>query len=399
MKYIKELTKEQKKMMPVWAEKWIKIGLKTGKTDWKTFDKYMPICFKKAGLEYPKRVVRVSSPLVGALAASIAGKILNSNAVNGAVGDAVVGAVNGAVGGAVDDAVGGAVDNAVHGAVHDAVRGAVNDAVVGAVDNAVHDAVRDAVDDAVGGAVHNAVHGAVHNAVRDAVDGAVSDAKLKWHYWFGGQFWVGYGYWFWGGPAFVSFFTKVCKLELSKDIMERAEAYQKVCQSVNYIWPNKDFVMVCARPQKINRDERGRLHSLTEKSIEYPDGWGLYHINGVRFDENLWKKVVNKELSGQEIMKIQDMEQRMIALKYYGAENLLKDFNTKQIDKSERGNELYGINGLIPDREVKLLKYSCPSTERVYVKFVPFEIKGADEANAWCFQITTEEYQYLKLEA
>jgi len=355
MKYIKELTKEQKKMMPVWAEKWIKIGLKTGKTDWKTFDKYMPICFKKAGLEYPKRVVRVSSPLVGALAASIAGKILNSNAVNGAVGDAVVGAVNGAVGGAVDDAV--------------------------------------------GGAVHNAVHGAVHNAVRDAVDGAVSDAKLKWHYWFGGQFWVGYGYWFWGGPAFVSFFTKVCKLELSKDIMERAEAYQKVCQSVNYIWPNKDFVMVCARPQKINRDERGRLHSLTEKSIEYPDGWGLYHINGVRFDENLWKKVVNKELSGQEIMKIQDMEQRMIALKYYGAENLLKDFNTKQIDKSERGNELYGINGLIPDREVKLLKYSCPSTERVYVKFVPFEIKGADEANAWCFQITTEEYQYLKLEA
>ena len=97
-KRIDKLTKEQKEMLPIWADKWIKIGLKTGKTDWETFDKYMPICFKKANLKYPKRVVRVSSPLVGALASSIAGKILN---VDGAVDDAVDGAVRDAVDGAV----------------------------------------------------------------------------------------------------------------------------------------------------------------------------------------------------------------------------------------------------------------------------------------------------------
>src|SRR3990167_7370918 len=125
-KRIDELTSEQKAQMKPWAEKWIQIGLKTGETDWDTFDKYMPVCFKKAGLKYPKNVVRVSSPIVGAFAASIAGKILNSGAVDGAVRDAVYVSVRDAVRGAVGDAVRGAVRDAVGGAVRGAVDGAVD---------------------------------------------------------------------------------------------------------------------------------------------------------------------------------------------------------------------------------------------------------------------------------
>ena len=350
-----------------YAKKWINIGLKTGETDWDTFDKYMPICYAKAKLQYPSRVIRVNSPLVGALASSIAEGIYQK------YGDAVGDAVDGAVGGAVD----GAVRDAVHGAVGDAVDGAVGDAVDGAVRDAVDGAVRDAVDDAV-------------DIIRKL------GLSISWHCWLGGQFWVGYG-WYWG-VSFVNFFFDVCNLKLSKDIMERAKAYRKLCESVNYIWPNRNFVMVCARPTKINRDTQGRLHSLTEKSIEYPDHWGLYHIHGVRFEEDLWKKVVNKELSCKEVLSLNNMEQRYIALKIYGADKIFNDLGAKLIDKSDRGNELYSIDGITPHTE-KILRYKCPSTGREYTKFVKREYVNADLAQAESHHFTLEQYYSLQWEA
>src|SRR3990167_9525663 len=124
---IDKLTKKQEAAMKPYADKWIEIGLRTGETDWETFDKYMPICYEKAEIKYPSRVIRVQSPLVGALASAVAQTILRQK--DGAVDDAVDDAVGGAVGGAVDDAVGGAVDGAVDDAVDDAVGDAVGDAV------------------------------------------------------------------------------------------------------------------------------------------------------------------------------------------------------------------------------------------------------------------------------
>ncbi|MGH2611559.1 MAG: hypothetical protein ACRDFB_00750, partial [Rhabdochlamydiaceae bacterium] len=154
MKYVKrvdKLTKEQEAEMSKYAQKWIEIGLKTGETDWETFDKYFPICYQKANIAYPRNIVKVQSPLVGALAASVAEAIWKKK--RGVVADAVRDAVDGAVGGAVGDAVGDAVDGAVGDAVHNAVADAVHDAVNNAVADAVHDAVGDAVGDAVDGAV------------------------------------------------------------------------------------------------------------------------------------------------------------------------------------------------------------------------------------------------------
>jgi len=401
--YIKKLTKKQELAMPKYRDKWIEIGLRTGETDWKTFDKYMPICYEKAGLKYPKNVVRVSSPLVGGLASAIAEAILRKNsgavrdAVGGAVSDAVDGAVDDAVRGAVRDAVGGAVrdavrdavsdavrdavDGAVDGAVSDAVSSAFGDAVRGAVDGAVRDAVDGAVSDAVGdavrgavsGAVGGAVDGAVGDAVGDAVRGAVSIIKkfglsISWHYWLGGQFWVGGWYW---GVSFVNFFFDVCKLKLSKDILERALAYRKVCESVNYIWPNRDFVMVCARPTKINRDERGRLHSDTEKAIKYPDGWGLYCLQGIKFEEKWWKKIVGDEMTPEEVFAIDNQEHRRIAYEYMDKAKMktLKDFKILEEVKDDGfGYPMKIISFSVKNVNEPLifLNCHCPTSGREY---------------------------------
>jgi len=361
MDRIEKLTPEQEAMFPVWRDKWIDIGLKTGETDWETFGVYMPICYQKAGLEFPKKVIRVSSPIVGAFASSIANKILKNKGKS----------------------------------VHDAVHGAVHDAVGGAVGGAVHDAVGGAVHGAVHDAVHDAVHGAVHDAVHDAVHGAVHDAKLEWHFWLGGQFWVG-GWW--GSPAYVSFFTDVCKLKLNVDIQERATAYRKVCESVNYIWCNSEFVMVCARPTKILRNAQGRLHSDTGKAIEYPDGWGLYFLNGVRFDEKLFKEVTSKKMPFKDILAIKDVDQRRQAMKYGSWSDFTESQNATKIDEFTK----LDINGepvsyelwefpfdekknreeRLFTKTVHFARYLCPSTREWHTKGVP-ALKTVAEVMAW----------------
>ncbi len=370
---IDSLTDEEKSKMAEYAEKWIEIGLKTGETDWDTFDKYMPVAYEKAGLKYPKNVVRVSSPLVGALAASVAEGILKKrrdavdDAVRGAVGQAVRGAVDGAVDGAVREAVDDAVDGAVDGAVRDAVRGAVRGAVGDAVDDAVHDAVGDAVETAISIAKKTGV-------------------SLSWHYWLGGQFWVGY---WWYGIAAVNFLFDICNLKLSKDIMERAEAYRKISESVNYIWPNSDFIMVCARPVKILRDERGRLHSEAGQAIEYPDGWGLYMLHGIKFDAPLYWKIVKKEMTSKEALAIPSTDQRAIALQFIGGERLMQDFNGKIIGKDEYG-ELVELTDLKDSNgePYKYLRALNPENgQYVYLRTRP-EFKTAQEAEAWSYDLS-----------
>ena len=98
------LTPEQTAQMEAWADRWIAVGLRTGPMDYDRFVASARACYGYAGIPWPGRVVRVSSPLALALAAPIAGHLLATSA--GAVGGAVTDAVAGAVRDAVGDAVG-----------------------------------------------------------------------------------------------------------------------------------------------------------------------------------------------------------------------------------------------------------------------------------------------------
>lgn len=89
----------------------------------------------------------------------------------------------------------------------------------------------------------------------------------------------------------------------------------------------------------------------------------------------------------------------MIALKLMEPEKLLKDSGAKLLEKSHTGNELYLLKDIFPE-PAYFLKYSCPSTGRVYISGVPPEVGidgKADAAMAWKFSIKVDEY--LNLEA
>tara|TARA_Y100000590_G_C15655566_1_gene990466 strand:+ start:535 stop:1191 length:657 start_codon:yes stop_codon:yes gene_type:complete len=80
-------------------------------------------------------------------------------------------------------------------------------------------------------------------------------------------------------------------------------------------------------------------------------------------------------------------------------ELFLSEHGAKFIDASSRGNELYELSGLIPERTLKILKYRDPSTNELYFCFVPDHIEKPDEGMAWKFHLTEYEYENLAREA
>ena len=178
----------------------------------------------------------------------------------------------------------------------------------------------------------------------------------------------------------------------------------------------------CLVKPKVRADDAYRPHSINSPSISWK--WTKIHcLHGVYFDEKLFYEIVDRKLDGKKIISLTNMEQRRVAMDIYGIEKLMESLDKKLIDKSSRANELYRINlgyssnSIWISRRMRewgstteqitglVLKYSCPSTGRIYFSGIPEvddneqRIKSADQAMAWKFGLSEEEYSRLTIEA
>jgi hypothetical protein len=415
MKKLTELTPAQHDRMSSFAQEWILRGWRTTpltESEWQVWEAGARKCYEYAGIPWPGVVVRVSSPIVGAVAAPAAAysitlhRILRRDAVDDAVGGAVGGAVDGAVGGAVDGAVHGAVRDAVRAAVDDAVRAAVDGAVRAAVDGAVRGAVHAAVHGAVDAAVDGAVDGAVRAAVRGAVDGAVDDAVRKTidnlrYSRFGGTIWAGY----WN--AYLAFFRDVVELKIKDELWDRSRAFEDA-QSAGWWFPFKDFVMVCDVPREIHVEQIGptgwgshRLHCETGPAVSWADGWGVYSWHGTLVPE--W---VIENPTVEQALKERNSEVRRAAFEAVGWDKAITELGINPIDTCpDPGNSphhlsLYALPEQIYDQPVNLLLMVNGSPDRNgelrrYGETVPASITKADAAAAWQYGVPTNVYRQL----
>ena len=161
---------------------------------------------------------------------------------------------------------------------------------------------------------------------------------------------------------------------------------------------------------KCSFDDRNRFHSIVRPAVV----WGeicVYSIHGVSFDNRLWNEIVERKMEPSKVLTIGNIEQRRVASEYYGMEKLWDACNPKLIDTSARGNRLYNVTvGELGWRargnefNAKMLRYKDPSTDREYVSGVPLEddngdfMDRADQAMAWKFHLTEDEYKELTVE-
>jgi len=173
--------------------------------------------------------------------------------------------------------------------------------------------------------------------------------------------------------------------------------------------PYDDVCFILKKPDIIKRNELGKLHCIDGQSIIW-NNLNHYYLNGIYFDNKIYNKFINNEMTAIDILKIGNIEQRFTLLKLYKIEKLLIELEAKLLDKSEKGNELYSIDTykvfkVNKDRimegkeQIKILKYKCTSTGRVYMKFVPYYIDTADNAQAWSHGYSLKGYLGIKNES
>ena len=143
------------------------------------------------------------------------------------------------------------------------------------------------------------------------------------------------------------------------------------------VYYSKDIAIVSRKPEV--KMEDGRLHSDQVPAVSFKDGYELYYLDGVNFPKELWEKVISKEMTLSEIMKIEISDQRTVALKY-NPQAIIKE-NAQLIHKDDRNNELYlvensEINTLTNFPKMYFVKMICP-TGRVFIEGV--EPKCAEE--------------------
>ena len=340
MSKINKLTEEQESRLVEWKDRWIKIGLTTGEMDFERFEKAARACYKFAGLNSNVPIIRVSSPMVGALAAPIAALVIEQ--------------------------------------------------LTKKKSSAVDSEVRSAVGSAVGSAVNSAVDSAVRSAVYSAVYSA--KPKIFWHYWLGGQLWPAWA-------SFTTFFTDVCGYKFKSDVNQRIAVYAEIIQSACYWWPNQSFIMVCERPQEIHRDQNGQLHNDSGLAIKWPDGWGLWMLHGTKVSERI--VLHTEELSADEISNEKNSEVSRAIAEKLGWDRYMKVLGTTLIDKWFDPSkclhyELYDFKERKFSLMPRLLKMESPEihdgTRPYYIEPVDPGLKSCQAARRWQFQKENGEW-------
>lgn len=199
--------------------------------------------------------------------------------------------------------------------------------------------------------------------------------------------------------AFYDFFDRI-----GCDVTERFKFYRDHidCGVFSSIQLRKYAILV-SNPFVIHRDEEHNLHSVEGSAIEWKDGFKLHYVNGIHFEEDVYKRCIGGEANAKEILALSNIEQRMVALKHYGNEKLLQELDAKLLHKSKRGNEMWYFPDLAGE-PAWALKYSCPSTGREYVSFVEPEVarehnEDPDACMGARWGLSPEQYAELRHES
>lgn len=189
-------------------------------------------------------------------------------------------------------------------------------------------------------------------------------------------------------------------LEYCELLMQAKEAglgYRVELDDTLYLVPNPIV--------RLNNDTPPQYHSDQLPAISWKNGEELYYLDGVNFPKELWEKVVAKQMTLSEIMKIEISDQRTVALKY-NPEAIIKE-NAKLVHKDDRNNELYlvensEINKFTNFPKMYFLKMICP-TGRVFIEGVEpkFAEKhpNATECQAELCGLLKSEYMDMVLES
>jgi hypothetical protein len=193
-----------------------------------------------------------------------------------------------------------------------------------------------------------------------------------------------------GWLSFYDFFSEVCGLRAETAPLR---GLMEIAKSAGWFLPHKNICWISERHNILNRDDRGRLHSLSGPALAYPDGWGIYAVHGMRVSE---KVILHPDqITVSEIDNERNAEVRRVMIDQYNPARYLIDSHAEIIHQDERGT-LYRRN-ISDDEPIVMVKVqnSTPEPDGSYKDYflrVPPHIQTASQAVAWTFASDEQFY-------
>jgi len=395
MEKLEKLSQEQETHLEVVKNEWLELCNSCPELNEKESVKLVEWMYKISGLKKPV-IVFLDSPIACQIGCEYALKLMHMK--ENQVGNQVGNQVRSQVRSQVWSQVGNQVGNQVWSQVRSQVWNQVESQVENQVGNQVESQVWNQVESQVWSQVENQVRSQVWSQVGNQVRNQVENMKME------------YKTFSWRGSIFdygwLSFYKAFEDFGIVKH-KDFKKFYTMVKKSHIFMMIQLDGLCVVSRfPEHIKRDsDDGSMSSDQVPALKFKDGYEMHYLDGVYFEKETWEKVISKEMSLSEIMKIDISDQRTIALKY-NPQAIIKE-NATLLHKDERNNELYlvensEINKITNFPKMYFLKMTCP-TGRIFIEGVPPDEAeknpNATDMQALLCGLTRSEYMDMKLES
>lgn len=175
-----------------------------------------------------------------------------------------------------------------------------------------------------------------------------------------------------------------------KEETEDVLSLMVLAENCGWWWPYENICILSERPISMSLNQNGDLHNLNAPALEYSDGFPVYCIEGVLMPDWVVETSAEK-MDIEKILALPNVEHRLLAIKKFGAHNMISQLNGKVISSKGQEYELYEID--LEGQKEKLLKMKNPSEEKWHFEFVTPEIRTVDEALAWRIGFDMKQYK------
>ena len=233
----------------------------------------------------------------------------------------------------------------------------------------VWDQVGDQVWAQVWGQVWDQVRAQVRAQVRDQVGEQVKMAYHRPLYLSADAGWL----------AFYDFFAKQgittkSFIDFTATLANCGDPWEVIC--------TEGAAIIVSRPVAVRRDNDHRLHSDQEPAIEWADGFKLWALRGVFFEYEIWHKIITHEFQIEDLMKIENADQRAVAVSFLRPDRLLKHVKAEHIHTGIKGTKLYKVPNFMDRGETEYcMTMVCPSTGRDFLEWVEPDIGKQGDAD------------------
>lgn len=329
---IEQLTPTQKDRLIEFREKWVAIGVCTDPADRPRAEAAIRQSYKLAGLKPPRKIVWCGSPFSQGLTLAIILDRKLQESVEMSVG-AFIGA-----------------------SVRESVEASVRESVWASVRESVWASVKVSMGVAMG----TSVKASVWEFVGESAEASLFGQHDAW--------WL----------AFYDYFGTVCGLRTQT---KKLAGLWELSKSAGWALPYAKICWVSERHHILKRNERGQLHAIAGPAVEYPDGWKIYALNGIRVPATLVETLA-EELNPLLFITEPNAEIRREILRKVGIDRFCTKLGTRIIDK--KGDyelhlvDLRGTTGLWP-----YLKMRNPSIDAWHMEAVDKQCMTVEEALNW----------------